>query len=56
MIPMKTLTQFLSGTLSSLLLSAGFVRAAAQLDPVRPHSVNVHSLATSFCVGPCSYR
>jgi len=58
---MKTPTRFLLGLFSSLLLSAGFVRAAERLDPLS------HSLATSdaaaavsdrpapACTDPCAY-
>lgn len=55
---MKTTKRFLFGLLSSLLLAAGFARAADGLDPMTTNlgadaNNHVASTAAEPCISPC---
>jgi hypothetical protein len=57
---MKTINRMALGTISSLLLCAGFARAAQKLDPLS-NSIgdrdfgSVSNQAASPCIFPCLY-
>jgi hypothetical protein len=54
---MKTITRLVLGVVSSLLVSAGFYRAAGRLDPL--FNVDLSSgqpdLSGPSCIAPCYY-